>query len=533
MTASIANLLTEPLLRTYPGDPTTLPGALARLARDEVDGFPALRPHQEPGWHMFLVQLAALALHRAERADFPDTEEDWRVLLRGLTADFPDDEPWCLVVADWTKPAFLQPPVPAGVTLPGDLSTPDELDLLITAKNHDLKQAVAVEASSEDWVYALMSLQTSDGYSGPKNYGVSRMNGGSSSRAMLGLAPVSPTSKFSLQARPGPWFHRDVTVMLATRDAEWERVRHLGYPDVSGLGLTWLAPWPEGSQLTLSMLDFWYIDVCRRVRLIDATARITARRGNSAAERIAAKQLNGMVGDPWAPVHKTEAKSLTLGGRSFDYTMIVDLLSGNWVSPLLARPDMAEANAGTMLLVAAALSRGNSKTEGFKSRVLPIGGKALRIFADEAARASLNTTAKAQMADIEHFDKAIRDGLALLAAGGDREKVRKEHYAHTNAARSQFDQTVDRIFFEHLWERMDASEVGEAALTAAEDAFALALYKRAERLFEAAVPGIPCPSLFRFRAEARARNRFRSSIRANFPKLFAARPEEVTDHVDP
>ena len=81
--------------------------------------------------------------------------------MRDLTPGFAADEPWQLVVEDWTQPAFLQPPVPDGVTLANPVPTPDALDLLITSKNHDLKQAVARQGQPEDWLFALVSLQTS------------------------------------------------------------------------------------------------------------------------------------------------------------------------------------------------------------------------------------------------------------------------------------------------------------------------------------------------------------------------------------
>ena len=141
------NLLTQPLICAAPRGALSLPAILAALARDEIDSFPSIRPHQSPAWHMFLVQLAALAMHRAGLTELPSDEEKWRDLLRGLTPDFAYDEPWRLVVEDRTKPAFLQPPVPQGVKLENLIPAPDTLDLLITAKNHDLKQGVARRAA--------------------------------------------------------------------------------------------------------------------------------------------------------------------------------------------------------------------------------------------------------------------------------------------------------------------------------------------------------------------------------------------------
>jgi CRISPR system Cascade subunit CasA len=194
MTLPYMNVLQIPLFCVSPESQVSLPGLIALLAQDKVDGYPALRPHQAPAWHMFLVQLAALALHRAGEAQLPESEEAWTQLLRGLTAEFPNDEPWCLVVEDQSKPAFMQPPVPAGMELKAQVPTPDALDLLITSKNHDLKQGIAQKAEVQDWIYALVSLQTSEGYGGAGNNSIVRMNGGFSSRPMVGLAPAPPSS---------------------------------------------------------------------------------------------------------------------------------------------------------------------------------------------------------------------------------------------------------------------------------------------------------------------------------------------------
>ncbi len=248
------NFLTTPLLQTAPGGYVTLPRLLANLAREEVEGYPALRPHQRPAWHMFLAQLAALALHRAESAEIPVDEVTWLFALRGLTPNFLNDEPWCLAVSDWSKPALLQPPVPNDVKLASDIPTPDALDLLITSRNHDLKQSIAVHGEPQDWLFALVSLQTGEGYGGAGNQGIARMNGGSSSRPMLGLAPRNPSAQRVMDTSPGSHFRRDLQVLLATRDKELESCSHLGFRPTGGLGLTWLFPWPESVKLLFSVL---------------------------------------------------------------------------------------------------------------------------------------------------------------------------------------------------------------------------------------------------------------------------------------
>ncbi len=526
------NLLIQPIILAKSAGPLTLPGLIAALARDEVDSYPALRPHQRPAWHMFLVQLAALALHRSDASEIPQSEDEWACALRGLTPDFRLDEPWCLAVDDWSKPAFMQPPVPESVTLQTDVSTPDELDLLITSRNHDLKQSVARRSEPQDWLFALVSLQTSEGFGGRDNYGIARMNGGSSSRPFLGLAPGETTGSRIMAVRPGAHFRRDLSVLLQTRAAQLERFGYLGYQDTGQLGLTWVAQWPEGEQLQLNQLDIWFIEVCRRVRLQADPHGLTGCKGNSKATRLSAKHLNGALGDPWAPVHKTENKSLTLSGGDFDYATLTELLlSGNWEIPLLARPACFEQDSVGQILIAEALARGNSKTEGFKSRVLPIGGKIARALSIEPQRQTLHRLALEQINEIKIFDKAVSGAIALVAARGDWEKRKKEHYARANDARSQFERAVDSIFFNHLWARFDLQEDDEA-LTAEKRRFRQTLHRKAEAIFEAALPAIPCASIFRPRAEARARRVFSGAIWKHFPELFAKREPKEEAHAN-
>ncbi|WP_377295372.1 hypothetical protein [Rhizobium sp. SG2393] len=527
------NLLLLPLLTTSPPARLTLPGVLAALARDKVDGFAALRPHQTASWHMFLVQLAGLALHRAGVADIPVDEADWAALLRGLTPGFAGDEPWCLVVKDTSTPAFLQPAIPDGVTLGNPVETADGLDLLITSRNHDLKQMIARAGAAEDWIYALVSLQTGEGYGGAGNQGVVRMNGGSSSRAMVTLAPLSPGEGRAMRVRPGAWFRRDLQVLLETRDRVLDETA-LPYAD-DGIGLTWLEPWPEGAQLTLQQLDIWFIEVCRRVRLDMREGRLAATKGTSRETRIAAKANKGNLEDPWAPVHTTEGKSLTIGDEGdFDYEKLTDLLfSGNWTLPLLARRAGFEGAATPLAIVAQALARGNSKTGGYRSRVVPIESRQLIAEWGEAiSQETLRRLAQEQVATIRSFDKALGYALVLAAASGEAERISRDSYSLTHAARDQLGRFADTIFFDHLWRRFAAETKDEAARTAAKTEFAHELWVRTQALFEQALPDMPCHSLYRPRAEVRARRAlFSRELRESYPQLFQRHDlKEVADH---
>ena len=167
------NILTEPVIRLDLSDgvrkEASLPEVFAALVGDEVVSLPGLRPHQRHAWHAFLVQLGAMAMHRAGRTDLPDIAGEWAGLIRGLTPDFPEDEPWRLVVEDITKPAFMQAPASSkekAQDFKAVVATPDQLDMLVTSKNHDLKSSIASRAAADDWLFALVTLQTMEGFGG-------------------------------------------------------------------------------------------------------------------------------------------------------------------------------------------------------------------------------------------------------------------------------------------------------------------------------------------------------------------------------
>lgn len=522
------NLLKDRLIRLETRDgveSASLPEVFAALMADRVRCFLALRAHQGPAWHMFLAQLGALACHRAVLKVPPPDAGTWEHIIGALTrGEFPADEPWSLIVDDWSRPAFLQPPVPEGIRLEKEAATPDALDMLITSRNHDLKQAVAANAGFDDWIFALVSLQTMEGYGGPKNYGIARMNGGSSSRVLIGLAPLA-SGKVDVAPRPGPWLKRDIVQLLARRDAVLKNSPISYMPD-AGLALTWTASWPDGEQLALSQLDIWFLEICRRIRLRAAGGEIVANTGNSSAQRIDDQKLKGVLGDPWAPVHRIENKALTIGdsGR-FDYKRIVELLlSGDWQMPALSELGEAEADeVANWLLALTAIARGNSKTGGFQSRALPLDGRKARGLL--ARRQELHQLATQQILEIKKLDVILRDALALAVARGMPEKVKKDSYASTQPYRDRLDSAADRAFFPALWARFDAEQKGVPDdVERSRQAFLTELIGAARALFEEGLADMPCPSIHRPRAEARARQRFEARLRGvntGFPSLFA------------
>ena len=453
--ALMNNFLIDPIISCDPVGAVTLPGLMAALARNDVRGFPRLRAHQRTAWHMFCTQLAALALREDSRAEAPKDESHWVDLLRALTLNY-EDSPWCLVVEDSNLPAFLQPPDPGDLTWK-HVPTPDALDLLITSRNHDLKTEIATDAEQEDWVYSLVSLQTSEGYGGQGNYGIARMNRGSSSRSFLGFAPSGGAAAPDVSE----WWQRDLSVLLDNQNSKTKLTR-------GGISLLWCMPWEERTPIPAKKLDPWAIEICRRIRLIRDNNTIVAKQAPSKLARVDAKAYNGVLDDAWAPIDNENNKALTLGDKDFDYKLIRDLLlSGKWDVPKAARLRDDE-KAGNMVLVAEALSRGNCKTYGFKSRTIPVPDYVHGFFRGDPER--ISSTANMQMREIENAEKALTEAVALYAAGGS-DPVGKTHRQRAEELGKRLDATADKIFFPHLWKRVAAAKTGskQAVTTADRD----------------------------------------------------------------
>jgi len=523
------NLLTDPLITAELADGErsrfALPEVFAAMIRNEVAGFPALRPHQSAAWHCFLAQLGALTLHRAEKTTLPDTPEDWRDLLRGLTPDFADEEPWRLIVEDGAKPAFLQPPEPTGIRYTGRAETADMLDMLIGQKNHDLKDDSLQHSAPEDWIFALISKQTGDGFNGSGNYGIARMNGGSSSRLTMGLAPLA-----AQQAAPTPGgrLRHDLMLLRDSRTQQLKENAALQYPERGGIALLWLFPWPleEKSGLALQELDIWFIEICRRIRLQQRDQGIYALTGTSKKERVAAKANKGNIGDPWAPVEKS-GKTITFGERRFSYKAISDwLFKGDFTLPVSLRGADLSRHDGDWALILQVIGRGNSKTHGYHERRI--------IFPREIGKYTLTEREKLQrlskelMDEIAVLDRALGHAIAIAASHGRGEGPKKDNYGKGKYWRDQLDDLADRQFFPTLWKIFEATlEEDDQAHDAAKHHYLRALIGAAEAFLNEACDSV-AGATFRHRARARAQRRFYGGIRKEFDWYKSSKKE--TDH---
>lgn len=521
------NLLTECVI-TVDTDAGTiaasLPLTLALLHADSVRSFPALRPHQAPAWHAFLVQLAVLA---TDDRDVPRDEAGWAAALRALTPDWPGDEPWWLV-APPAASAFLQPAAP-GLDIEGYgtvMATPDELDPLVTSKNHDLKAARMEAASAEDWLYALVNLQTTEGVMGAGKYGVMRMNGGYGSRPFLAAAPAG--------ARPGGRFRRDVAVLRRGRNAILAAAP--AFATEREVKLLWLEPWDGARPLGTGDLHPLAIEICRRIRLESAGDRpgLRARGTGTKAPRVAAKELRGVTGDPWAPVGADDdgAKVLSVTAAGFGWELMRDLVTGggrnSFALPLLARPAIEDGPA--VELHATALARGQGKTEGFHTRSLTVRGTAaLRALSGEDAERKRLAELAQRLSSLvmSAARQCLRPALFLLFQKGPAQAKldRAATAAQVAPWMARFDRLVDSAFFNALWPGLD----DDTARAAAEHKWMERLHIFASEVFEAAAEAAPSTDQRRILAAQRARDLLRFALRKHLPLPEAEAAPETPD----
>ena len=503
------NILNEPLIRMDTADGVrwaTLPELYAALMADEVEAFPALRPHQRHAWHAFLVQLGAIAMHRAKVSAPPTDSDEWAGIISALT---PDDGSWHLVEDDITKPAFMQPPASSADRLAdykNRVESADELDMLVTSKNHDLKASVVSQAGVDDWIFALVTLQTMEGFGGAGNYGISRMNGGLGNRPAFSLAPLGG---------PGAHVRRDIIAL------------HDSYPTVAGgHSLLWLLQWngTDPERLLLDQLASHYIEICRRIRLCSDgnTTNLYAIRASSKVTRIESKAAKGRTGDPWTPIDNKGNKSLTLAAGGFNYRRVVQYLTNvkEWEKPILLRPTRAERRSqNVMQLVARAMVRGQGKTEGYHERIIPIRSRARN------ATDALGNLAQERIRQVGIVQGILRHAIATFLARGESRDTSPEQRALANPWANRLDEIVDRTFFDDLQDEFDLNDAAERQRI--RNQWLLndrkeGVVDHARKILEEATSSLPCPAAHRYRARENAEGLFEGRLRGSggLPFLF-------------
>ena len=489
MSKTMHDLLVEERLtfRDVEGRPhvTTLPGILAALSAERVGDFPRVRAHQFHSWCMFLTQLAFLGLQRANLDEPPTEPEAWTRLLRALAPSAPGA--FALVVEALDEPAFMQAPVPK-VDIEGWESHkhPDDLDMLVTSKNHDVKMSVMDPRDAEAWTYSLVQLQTAQGYLGPGNYGITRMNGGFGSRPRVGLSPSNA---------PGPRFRRDLRALASAAGGSAD----VGLvPD--GHVLLWLEPWDGVRALDIGEVSPGFIEICRRIRLCDQGGYLCARYTGSKSQRLAGTS-KGNVGDPWIPVDVAHAAALTLSEGGFGYAKLSEILVGQDYKPAPAQAPLP-GDPPAMLLMASCLVRGQGKTQGLHERIIPLSPAVTRRLGMQESRDELGKRSRRFIDDA----KTVRTKILFPA-------LKKVWPAGSDLPPDGFDARVDGMFFESLLGGI------EAPIDIAKAQWRAALIELASEILEAAIASSPLPDARRYRCIAEATGLFAGLVRKHeFPE---------------
>ena len=502
-----------PVVRGGAGGFVTLPVLYAKLVEDNVDSFPGLAAHQAQAWFQFLAQLGAAALHEGSRDTLPAEADEWRDLIAALTPGCADTA-WSLVVPDPTKPAFLQPPTTRIKEFKECARTPDKLDVLVTAKNHDRKQAQATESAPHHWLYALLTLQTAQGYSGSGNHGIARMNRGLSSRILVDRRPGP---------RWGPRTCRAIRMLLARREDVLRRASDGLFRNQGGLVLTWLIPWDDEAQLRLAELDPYFIEVCRRIRLgAGPDERFRAVGLPSDDTRVDAKALKGNLADPWVPVeqNKDGAPALTVGANGFDYRLAQRILlqRGELLRPL-ALNDLDGEGSRDSEIHMAVLVRGRGKTEGLHERTISLPYSIAAQLAvkpspdDDDDPIPLAELSKEMVDRASEARKALRRAVLVYLQGPEKPDFQNKCADPVTAS---YDRAIDERYFESLF----GAETTEQGFDAARKNWQKVLREQAERHAYEVWASAAAPGARREKARAASESTFYGGLRKCLPDAF-------------
>ncbi|MGE0373339.1 MAG: type I-E CRISPR-associated protein Cse1/CasA [Gammaproteobacteria bacterium] len=501
------DLLNDPLIgvRTAAGAQqcVTLPGAIAGLLSGDIADFTGLRAHQADPWHVLLVQLAASVMARLpEGTESPADESFWRAGLLDLADG--QAAAWHLVVDDVTLPAFMQHPLAAesGISAFSPLARqPDELDVLVTAKNHDVK-AARVGDDPEAWLQAVVALQTLSGFLGKGNYGSVRMNGGFGSRCIVSLLTSTDSANR---------FQEELAVVRSMRDGVL--ASGIGYRE-RGVVLTWLTPWSRRTHHhDLATLEPWFVEAVRPLRLRTTEGAVHAWGCTSEARQIGPKAIDsGDVGDPWLPINETDKKkgrsALTVSGAGWTPQRLSDLLLQQSFELTGLQKPRAGIH-GPAWFVCSVLVRGQGTTEGLHRAAVPVPAPVLSLIARPEGRNQLAQGAAKLRDDAAEVQKSLRMALMSLASGGP-ETVNRDNdalSAWTAVCCEPFTRSWSERYFEALW------RLADTPLSTVRSDWQAALIADARRTLRNAETRLPAPSSRRWRARVNALGLLNGSLR--------------------
>ena len=323
---------------------------------------------------------------------------------------------------------------------------------------------------------------------------------------------------------------RDITALLELRP---KLLADFPMTD-GGESLLWTTTWDgtAAESLTVSRLEPFYIEVCRRIRLrLHSNDTLYGIRTSSKAARIEGKDLKGRTGDPWVPVNrKRDDLPLTLAAGGFTYKRVTEYLT-EWGPPLLLNPTRFEQSSDTTQLVARAMVRGQGKTEGYHERIIPLRPRTIRLFGRAGGTQELGDIARERIEQVGIVQRILSHAIQVFAARGDADGVSPEHRGLARPWLNKLDEIVDRTFFENLQTEFETDDDRgrhnirkKWLLNDNKDG----VVDHARSVLHDAEDSLPCPALYRYRARVNAEGLFEGRIRGNkgLPFLFLLEEED-------
>ena len=418
-------------------------------ARGETFSLPALRAHQQHPWHAFLCQLAAMALDNARLNTMPAEPKTWKNIILDLTPPGSGQQAWELVQPDLTSPAFMQPSASPS-TNPAQYkikyATPDDADMLVTTANHRVKSKIALDNQPDDWIMAIITLQTAAGFDAPWTYGIYRMNKGFSNRPCVGLEPTQ---------HPENAVRRDVHALLEARAQQPTLFPKQG----NLIQLLWTVPWNGAADEAIKhdKVHPLCIEASRRIRLQhDGKERITALAATSRTRRVKDDDEKGFVTDPWCPMNVERKTSYTPGDMGTTVQQLVEFLANTtrWEIPILMHPTKQELEKKPDIsIVARNLTRDQGGTSSYNERHQPVGPQTVRQLLAQPPDADAVAIATERAKTIASARLGLREALQIAQYPGDATAKQYRNKASQALAQpwlQEFDLNAYSTFFDEL-----------------------------------------------------------------------------------
>jgi len=277
----------------------------------------------------------------------------------------------------------------------------------------------------------------------------------------------------------------------------------------------------------VSALAPFFIEICRSVRLVTGASGLVAYGAATAGPRVAAKELRGVLGDPWIPVRldgKSGQMALTVGPAGLSAQLLRDLIfEDGFRAPAMMRTQGLDEE-GPVDFTISVLVRGRGTTEGFRTARVRIPAR-LRshLFAHGALRDVLAELSRKALEHSSTMERRVLKAavLSLLESGapsGEIDWDRDQVLRWWQGARQAFTSAWSAEFFSWLWRAADSAD----ALESEEGSLFVwcrLLRSLAHRALDDAVSALPHSQARSYRTRAVAEQVFWRALIKNFPEF--------------